>query len=79
MTDGRPSTKTRINVLIGSTFLRMRSIKKQERDGKCTVKLHIEKYSVWCIKIIWKLQYEYADFKINLFRDSTIQFYKRYH
>ena len=63
--DGRYIVKTKLNRLINSVCFRVRSITKKSKDGNYSVKVHSEKYSTWCMKLIWKIQYKFADAKIE--------------
>ena len=66
-----------MNCLINSVCFRVRSITKKEKRGNYRVKIHGEMYSTWYMnvhseekctwymKVIWKIQYKFADAKIN--------------
>ena len=43
------------------------SRKKKEKHGKHSVKVHNGKYSTKYMDSIWKLQYEFADSRLNCF------------
>ena len=45
----------------------LQSIKKLEKHGKYSVEVHNEKYSTDYVKSVWKLQYEFADTRMNCF------------
>ena len=64
LSDGRSLKKT-VNRLINRICFRVRSITKKVKCRKYCVKVHIEKYSPWYLKTIWKIQYKFADDKIN--------------
>ena len=52
----------------GITCFQMRSIKKKWKDGRYSMEVLNQKYSTWYMKIIWKLQHEFPDARINCFR-----------
>ena len=56
--------KTELDRLINSVCFQVRSIKKAWH-GKYSVKVHSGKYSSWYMKTTWKIQYKFADSKIN--------------
>lgn len=37
----------------------------KRRHGNCRMKAHSEKCSAWYLKIIWKLQFQFADARLN--------------
>ena len=45
----------------------LQSIKKLEKHGKYSVEVHNGKYSTEYVKSVWKLQYEFADTRMNCF------------
>ena len=55
-----------MNRLINNVCFRVRSISKQEKQGNSSEKIHSDIYSTWYMKVIWKIQYKFADTKINL-------------
>ena len=56
---------------MGSTCFQVRSRKQKEKHGRYSVEVHIGKYSTQYMKSIWKLQYEYADARKIILRDSS--------
>ena len=63
--DGRSLVKTKLNRLIKSICFRVRSITKKAKHGNCRVKVNSDKYRTWYMKVIWKIQYKFADAKID--------------
>ena len=64
--------QTRINRLIGEHLLSSAINKntvtwKKGEHGKYSVEVRSGKYSTQYMKILWKLQYEFADARINWF------------
>ena len=50
------------------TCFQVQSITRKRNMIKCSVEVHSGKYSAYYMKGIWKLQYEFADARINCFR-----------
>ena len=65
LTDRRSLIKTKLNRLINNVCFPVRSITEKAKHGSYSVKVHSEKYSTWYMKAIWKIQYKFADTKIN--------------
>ena len=65
LTVGRSLIKTKLTRLINSVCFRVGSITKKAKHGKYSVKVHSGKYSAWYRKTILKIQYKFADTKIN--------------
>ena len=51
LTDGKSLVKTKLNRLINSVCLRVRSITKKEKHGNYIVKIYSEMYSIWYLKV----------------------------
>ena len=54
-----------MNHLINKQQLLSIACDKKERNAQYSVKIHSKKFNAWYMKIIWKLQFEFADAKIN--------------
>ena len=54
------------NVWLTVFAFKCKSIKKKGIHGNYRVKVNDGKWSAWHMKMIWKLQYEFADAKINI-------------
>ena len=65
LSDERFLIKTKLNNLINSVCFQLRSITEKAKHGYYNVKVYSEKYSAWYMKSIWKIQYKFADAKIN--------------
>ena len=63
LTDDKSLIKTKLNRLINS--LLPSAINNKERYITWYMKVHSEEYSTCCMKVIWKIQYKFADAKIN--------------
>ena len=78
LTDGTSLIKTKLNRLISSVCFRVRLIPKKAKHGNYSVKVHSEKYSTWYMKTIWKIQYKFADAKINWLTGWYLARFTRY-
>ena len=52
---------------MGSICFQVRSMKKKEKYGKYSVEVPNEKYNAYYMESVSKLQYEFADVRINCF------------
>ena len=57
-----------------STCFQVRSIKEKEKHGKYSVEVRSEEYSTQYMKIIWKLQCEFAYARRELYVCALLRF-----